>query len=111
MPSSLLMGVLIFGEVGRKVQVLVSVRLLPVHCRSSFLVNFTSKKGILLFSLSFRVKIMLPVGSTVFMCCCNFFAFPVCTRQITHIVSSFSFGNLQVLWLLFSAPGPPCTGS
>ena len=45
------MGVLIFGEVGRKVQVLVSVRLLPVHCRSSFLVNFTSKNGMLLFSV------------------------------------------------------------
>ena len=80
---------------------------------SSFLVNFASKKGMLLFSSSSRVKMMLPVGSTVFMCCCNFFAFPVCTRQITSSTYRFQFLGWQSTGAvaIISAPGPPCTGS
>ena len=62
---------------------------------SSFLVNFASRKGMLLFSSSSRVKMMLPVGSTVFMCCCNYFAFPVCTRQITSSTYRFQFLGWQ----------------
>ena len=50
---------------------------------STIVLNFASKKGMLLFYSSSRVKMKLPVGSTVFICFCNSFAFPVCTRQIT----------------------------
>ena len=84
-----------FGVVGRKVQPLVVLYTADFILPSSFLVNFASKKGMLLFSSSSRVKMMLPVGSTVFMCCCNLFAFPVCTRQITSSTYRFQFLGWQ----------------
>ena len=86
-----------FGVVGRKVQVLVSVRLLPVQCglHTAIFLSGGPKKGMLLFSSSSRVKMMLPVGSTVFMCCCNLFAFPVCTRQMTSSTYRFQFLGWQ----------------
>ena len=37
--------------------------------------ELVSKKGMLLFS--FRVKTLLPVGSTEFMCCYNLSVFPM----------------------------------
>ena len=85
-----------FGVVGHKVQVLVGVRVFFLYTVDftlppSFLVNFASKKGMLLFSSSSRVKMMLPVGSTVFTCCCNFFAFPVCSVYQANYIVHISF--------------------
>ena len=95
-----------FGVVGRKV--LISVRLLS----SSFLVNLASKKGMLLFSSSSLVKTMLPMESAVFKCCCNFFAFPLWTRQMTSSTYFFQLLSWQssgAVAMIFCS-SRPCMG-
>ena len=63
---------------------------LPSPC----LVN-VSMNGMLMFSPSSLVNVMLPVGSTVFICCCNSSSLPVRTRQMTSSTHRFQFLGLQ----------------
>ena len=50
----------------------------------------------MLLSSSFSlVNLMLPVGSTIFICGCNFPALPVCAGQMTSPTYHFQFLGLQ----------------
>ena len=102
--SSLLM----FGVVGRKVQVFVSLRLLPVHCIFQTAIFLSGElrnqegHAVVFFVFSRENDATCGVYSAhVYL--------PFLCVHHPHILSSFVVGNLPVLWLLCSAPGPPCT--
>ena len=79
---------------------------LPVHggdftAPSYLMVNFASKKDMLLFSSSSPVNTKLPVGYAVFVCCVVYLPF-LCGPGMLHsqrISPGFSVGNPLVLWL------------
>ena len=60
-----------------------------------FLVSLASRNGTWLFSSSSLVNLMLPVGSTMFICCCSSSVLPVCTRQMISSTYRFQFLGLQ----------------